>query len=75
LNGQGYRVTPQVAVGACRVDLVVEGRDDARLAVECDGDKYHGPQQWIEDMRRQRSLERVGWVFWRCFASTLLRRR
>lgn len=75
LNGEGYQVTPQVAVGAYRVDLVVEGRDDARLAVECDGDKYHGPQQWIEDMRRQRSLERVGWVFWRCFAAALLRRR
>ena len=75
LNGEGYQVTPQVAVGAYRVDLVVEGRGDARLAVECDGDKYHGPQQWIEDMRRQRSLERVGWVFWRCFASALRRRR
>ena len=75
LNGEGYQVTPQVAVGAYRVDLVVEGRDDARLAVECDGDKYHGPQQWIEDMRRQRSLERVGWVFWRCFAAALRRRR
>ena len=75
LNGEGYVVTPQVAVGAYRVDLVVEGRDDARLAVECDGDKYHGPQQWIDDMRRQRSLERVGWVFWRCFAAALRRRR
>jgi very-short-patch-repair endonuclease len=75
LNGEGYQVTPQVAVGAYRVDLVVEGRDDARLAVECDGDKYHGPQQWIEDMRRQRSLERVGWVFWRCFAAALRCRR
>ncbi|MEO8008814.1 MAG: AAA domain-containing protein, partial [Betaproteobacteria bacterium] len=75
LNGEGYLVTPQVAVGAYRVDLVVEGRDDARLALECDGDKYQGPQQWIEDMRRQRSLERVGWVFWRCFAAALRRRR
>ncbi len=75
LNGEGYQVTPQVAVGAYRIDLVVEGRNDARLAVECDGDKYHGPQQWIEDMRRQRSLERVGWTFWRCFAAALRRRR
>jgi very-short-patch-repair endonuclease len=75
LNGEGYRVTPQVAVGSYRVDLVVEGADDARLAVECDGDRYQGPQQWIEDMRRQRSLERVGWVFWRCFAAAFMRRR
>ncbi len=75
LNGEGYRVTPQVAVGSYRIDLVVEGADDSRLAVECDGDKYQGPQQWIEDMRRQRSLERVGWVFWRCFAAAFMRRR
>ena len=26
-------------------------------------------------MQRQRVLERAGWVFWRCFASTFLRRR
>ena len=75
LNGEGYHVTPQVAVGAYRIDIVVEGEDDTRLAVECDGDKYQGPQQWIEDMRRQRTLQRVGWVFWRCFAGALLRRR
>jgi very-short-patch-repair endonuclease len=75
LNGEGYHVTPQVAVGAYRIDMVVEGRDDTRLAVECDGDKYQGPQQWIEDMRRQRTLQRVGWVFWRCFAGAFLRRR
>ena len=75
LNGEGYHVTPQVAVGAYRIDMVVEGLDDRRLAVECDGDKYQGTQQWIEDMRRQRALQRVGWVFWRCFAGALLRRR
>ena len=75
LNGEGYHVTPQVAVGSYRIDIVVEGRDDTRVAVECDGDKYQGTQQWIEDMRRQRTLQRVGWVFWRCFAGALLRRR
>ena len=26
-------------------------------------------------MRRQRVLERAGWSFWRCFASTFVRRR
>lgn len=75
LNGEGYHVTPQVAIGGYRIDMVVEGRDDNRLAVECDGDKYQGAQQWIEDMRRQRTLQRAGWSFWRCFASALVRRR
>jgi very-short-patch-repair endonuclease len=70
----GYRVTPQASVGAWRIDLVVEGAGDARLAVECDGDKDHLPEQWAEDVRRQRALERVGWVVWRCFAATFVRR-
>jgi hypothetical protein len=52
-----------------RIDLVIEGAGDRRLAIECDGDKYHGPERWADDMRRQRVLERVGWRFWRCWAS------
>jgi very-short-patch-repair endonuclease len=75
LIGHGYRVMPQVRVGGYRIDLVVEGAHDSRLAIECDGDKYYGPEQWTEDMRRQRALERAGWVFWRCFAASFFRRR
>jgi len=67
---RGYRVIPQVKSGAYRLDMVVEGPNDARLAVECDGDAYHGPERWASDMNRQRVLERAGWTFWRCFAST-----
>ncbi|BAK77130.1 DNA helicase, putative [Pseudogulbenkiania sp. NH8B] len=72
LTGRGYKVTPQVKVGGFRLDLVVEGDNDARLAIECDGDRYHGAAQWPDDMRRQRILERAGWQFWRCFASTFV---
>ncbi|HEX9927845.1 MAG TPA: AAA domain-containing protein [Pyrinomonadaceae bacterium] len=72
LTERGYRVTPQVKVAGYRIDLVVEGEGDARLAVECDGDRYHGPDKWDGDMRRQRILERAGWRFWRCFASTFV---
>jgi len=75
LSQQGYRVAPQVRIGAYRVDLVVEGGDDARLAIECDGDQEQGPEQWAHDIRRQRVLERAGWTFWRCFAATFVRRR
>jgi very-short-patch-repair endonuclease len=75
LTQRGFWVTPQVHVGQFRIDMVIEGHNDARLAVECDGDKYHGPDKWADDMQRQRVLERAGWVFWRCFASTFLRRR
>lgn len=75
LTERGYWVTPQVGVGQYRIDMVVEGHDDTRLAVECDGDKYHGADKWTDDMQRQRVLERAGWVFWRCFASAFIRRR
>ena len=75
LTQRGYWVTPQVRVGQYRIDMVVEGHDDARLAVECDGDQYHGADKWADDMQRQRVLERAGWVFWRCFASAFIRRR
>ncbi len=76
LTQRGYRVTPQVNVGPYRIDMVVEGHNDARLAVECDGDKYHGPDKWADDMQRERNLRRAGWgVFWRCFASAFIRRR
>lgn len=66
----GYRVIPQVKAGAYRIDMVVEGNEDHRLAIECDGDEYHGPDRWQQDISRQRILERAGWMFWRCFAST-----
>ncbi len=72
---RGYRVEPQVACGGYRIDFVVHGNEGRRLAVECDGDKYHGPEQWASDMARQRVLERAGWIFWRCFASSFVRNK
>jgi len=75
LTTRGYQVIPQVKTGAYRLDMVVEGASDARLAIECDGDEFHGPDRWVHDTRRQRVLERAGWTFWRCFASTWTLRR
>lgn len=72
---RGFRVEPQVKCGAYFIDFVVEGREGRRLAVECDGDRFHGPGQWSDDMSRQRVLERAGWTFWRCFGSSFTLRR
>jgi len=72
LVAKNYRVRPQVKCGSYRIDFVVEGNEGRRLAVECDGDRFHGPGQWIDDMQRQRVLERAGWMFWRCFASSFV---
>jgi very-short-patch-repair endonuclease len=66
----GYQVQPQVEVGPFSIDLVVEGADDRRLAIELDGDQYHGPERWADDLARQRVMERVGWRFWRCWGSS-----
>ena len=62
LMDRGFFVQPQVEVACYRIDLVVEG-SAARLAVECDGDHWHGPEQYAADMARQRQLERAGWTF------------
>ncbi len=66
---RGYRVIPQYEVVRYRIDLVVEGME-RRMAVECDGDRWHGAERYMEDMTRQRMLERCGWTFWRLRGST-----
>jgi very-short-patch-repair endonuclease len=63
-----FRIRPQVDVASYRIDIVVEGLD-ARLAVECDGDEWHGTERYEHDMARQRQLERAGWTFVRVRAS------
>ncbi len=64
IASRGYRVVPQFHVANYRIDLVVEGLRN-RLAVECDGDEFHGLDRFEEDQFRQRTLERCGWRFWR----------
>lgn len=72
LRRRGYRVRPQYPAGRYRIDLVVEG-GAARLAVECDGDAFHGEQDAEADAARQRDLERVGWKFVRVRGSRFFR--
>ena len=69
---RGYRVLPQFEVAGYSIDLVVDGIR-GRLAVECDGDYWHGIGQYEKDMGRQRILERCGWTFWRVRDSVFTR--
>ncbi len=71
IAARGYRVLPQYKAGRKRIDLVVEGR--SRLAIECDGDRFHTDENFDEDMARQRQLERANWRFWRVRGSTFYR--
>ncbi len=61
---KGFTVLAQHEVAGKRIDLMVEG-GQARLAVECDGDHWHGADRYEADMQRQRQLERCGWMFFR----------
>ena len=47
--------------------------DGKRLAIECDGDRYHPLEKIPEDMDRQSVLERMGWVFTRVRSTEFLR--
>lgn len=72
LVAAGYRVRSQWPVGAYRIDLVVEGLN-RKLAVECDGEKWHTPEQLQNDLERQAILERLGWIFVRVRGSVFFR--
>lgn len=67
-----FRVLPQYRVGSYRIDLVVVG-GGKRLAIECDGERFHGPEQLQDDMDRQAILERLGWTFVRIRGSVFFR--
>jgi very-short-patch-repair endonuclease len=72
LTRLGFHVIPQWRVGHYRIDLVIEG-NGKRLAVECDGDRYHPIEKLPEDMARQAVLERLGWTFVRLRGSQFFR--
>ncbi|MCW2935522.1 MAG: hypothetical protein JWM19_6484 [Actinomycetia bacterium] len=69
---RGYRVRTQYTVGRYRIDMVIEGAG-GRLALELDGDAFHGPDRWDADRQRQAILERLGWTFHRIRGSAYYR--
>ncbi len=65
---RGFHVTPQYPLAGYWVDLMVQGLH-GRVAVECDGDYWHGPERHDADMARQQELERCGLRFIRIAGS------
>ncbi len=55
----------EVAKGRYIIDMVMLLPDGTKIAIECDGDKWHGPEQHQNDIMRQKVLERCGWQFFR----------
>lgn len=72
IANRGFRVIPQYELAGKRIDLLIEGLR-GRLAVECDGDEWHGLEEWDRDVDRQRMLERCGLQFWRVRGSAYYR--
>lgn len=62
LIDRGYKIFPQWEVGSFRIDIVATYKDN-RVAIECDGEQWHGEDKLEEDMNRQTILERLGWRF------------
>lgn len=72
LQSQGYKVYSQWKVGSYRIDMVVED-GDKRIAIECDGERWHTLDNLSDDMKRQAILERLGWRFIRIRGSQFYR--
>ena len=71
---RGYRrIRAQYSLGGYRIDFLVEGPAGGSLAIECDGDAWHGPERWDADRIRQQKLERAGLTFERIRASAFYR--
>jgi hypothetical protein len=62
LAERGFRVIPQHELAGYRIDLLVEGLR-SRVAVECEGDRWHGSETFDRDMALQRMLQRCGLPF------------
>lgn len=75
---KGFKVIPQYRPFPndfnYRIDLVIQGEKN-RIAVECDGDRWHGIERWEYDQRREAQLRRAGWKFWRISGSTFYRNK
>jgi hypothetical protein len=75
LQSLGYRVLRRFPVGDGVIDVVVEGKENRRLAVQCDGDRALAPDDVEEQLVRQLALRRLGWRFVHLRAADFLRDR
>ena len=72
LLAERYKVIPQFKVGAYRIDMVIQ-YGDKKVALECDGERFHTSDNLNNDLARQAILERLGWRFIRIRGSEYYR--
>jgi very-short-patch-repair endonuclease len=72
LLDRSYKIIPQYKVGAYRIDMVLQYQDK-KVALECDGERFHTIDNLENDMARQAILERLGWRFVRIRGSEYYR--
>jgi len=66
------KIIPQYKFAEFRIDMVIDtGREGVpKIAVECDGAKYHSSQEaYLHDRHRQKILEGHGFVFHRIWST------
>lgn len=68
IKENGYKVIPDVKVGKCSIDFVIEGLR-ARLGLICNGDELVSVDNWESRFMRQLELQKAGWNFKRVRAS------
>lgn len=61
---RGYHVEPHFDASGYDIDMVVVGRK-TMVAIQCDGDRWQGSEEFHRDLARQRDLERCDWPFHR----------
>jgi hypothetical protein len=73
LDGEGYRVVPRYAVGAHAIDIVVQGANNARVGILCDGGRAIQGDELGGLLEHQMILERLGWRLIRIRSSEFFR--
>jgi hypothetical protein len=73
LDGDGYRVVPRYVVGAHAIDIVVQGANNARVGILCDGGRAIQGDELDGLLEHQMILERLGWRLIRIRSSEFFR--
>jgi len=64
------KLVPQYQFAGFRIDIVVLSSNKSRIAIECDGAKYHSSREaYLYDRHRQKILENQGFVFHRIWST------